>query len=97
MNRAPLDVFFRPRSVALIGATEKQDSVGRAIFANLQATSFGGPLFAVNPKHQSVLDAPCFRNLAALPGPVDLAVIVIPAPACWMWCASARRPACEAW
>lgn len=75
-----LDVFFRPRSVALIGATEKSDSVGRAIFANLQATPFGGPLFAVNPKRSSVLGARCYPDIAAIPQKVDLAVIVIPAP-----------------
>jgi acetyltransferase len=80
VNPTSLDVFFRPRSVALIGATEKPNSVGRSIFANLKADSFGGPLYAVNPKWASVLGAPCYPNIAALPGPVDLAVIVIPAP-----------------
>ena len=80
LGSSTLDVFFRPRSVALIGATEKPDSVGRAIFANLQATSFGGALYAVNPKHSSVLGARCYPDLAAIGEPVDLAVIVIPAP-----------------
>ena len=80
MSLPSLDVFFRPRSVALIGATEKQNSVGRAILANLQDSSFGGPLYAVNPKHAAVLGVPCYRNIAAIPGKVDLAVIVIPAP-----------------
>ena len=75
-----LDVFFRPRSVALIGATEKAGSVGRAILANLQQTSFGGPLYAVNPKYTSVLGVDCFPTIVDIPGAVDLAVIVIPAP-----------------
>lgn len=80
MAQTSLDVFFRPRSVALIGATEKAGSVGRAVFANLQASSFGGPLYAVNPKHSTVLGARCYPDIAAIAGPVDLAVIVIPAP-----------------
>ncbi|MEO8100496.1 MAG: acetate--CoA ligase family protein [Acidobacteriota bacterium] len=79
MKPAPLDVFFHPRSVAVLGATEKPASVGRAIVANLQATSFGGPLYVINPKHTTVLGLPCFASLAAIPGKVDLAVIVIPA------------------
>ena len=74
-----LDVFFRPRSVALIGATEKAGSVGRAILANLQQTPFGGPLYAVNPKYTSVLGVDCFPTIVDIPGAVDLAVIVIPA------------------
>lgn len=80
MDTPSLEVFFRPRSVALIGATEKPGSVGRAIFVNLQANSFGGPLYAVNPKHTSVLGARCYPNVSSPPGPLDLAVIVIPAP-----------------
>jgi acetyltransferase len=79
--RAPLDVFFSPRSVALIGATDKAASVGQAILANLLANSFGGPVYAVNPNRTTVMGLPCFPEVAAIPGEVDLAVIVIPAPA----------------
>lgn len=75
-----LDVFLRPQSVALVGATDKLNSVGRAILENLQATSFGGPLYAVNPKRDQVFGTPCFASVSAIRGPVDLAVIVIPAP-----------------
>lgn len=66
--------------MALIGATEKSGSVGQAIFANLKASSFGGPLYGVNPKRSSVLGLPCFPDIGAIPDAVDLAVIVIPAP-----------------
>ena len=74
-----LDVFFHPRSVALIGATEKAGSVGRAILENLRETPFGGPLYAVNPKYTSVLGVACFPTIVSIPDAVDLAVIVIPA------------------
>jgi acetyltransferase len=46
----PLDVFFRPKSVAVIGATEASGSVGRAILWNLMSNPFGGAVFPVNPK-----------------------------------------------
>jgi acyl-CoA synthetase (NDP forming) len=48
---SPLDVFFRPNSVALIGATERDGSVGRALLQNLQRAGFAGGLYPVNPRH----------------------------------------------
>jgi acetyltransferase len=78
-ERSPLAPFFKPRSVAVIGATDRAGSVGRAVLANLHETSFGGTLYAVNPHRDSVLDRPCHASIAAVPEPVDLAVIVTPA------------------
>jgi acetyltransferase len=79
MMRAPLEVFFHPRNVAVIGATEEPASVGRSLVSNLKQTSFGGRVFPVNPKHSTILDLPCFANLGAIPEKVDLAVIATPA------------------
>ncbi|HMT22342.1 MAG TPA: hypothetical protein PKE20_14055, partial [Promineifilum sp.] len=50
MEKNPLEVMFKPRSVAVIGATERQGSVARTILWNLISTSFGGTIFPVNPK-----------------------------------------------
>lgn len=72
---APL---FSPRSVALIGATARPGSVGRALLENLAA--FPGELYPVNPKHGRVLGRQAWPSLAAVGGPVDLAVIAVPAP-----------------
>ena len=47
--RHPLDPFFQPRSIAVIGATEKPGSVGRTILWNLVASPFGGTVYPVNP------------------------------------------------
>jgi acetyltransferase len=80
-RRQPLDVFFRPASVAVIGATETPGSVGRTVLTNLLAGSFGGTVFPVNPKRPTVLGNKAYPNIQAAPGPVDLAVIVTPAPA----------------
>jgi acetyltransferase len=74
-----LDVIFAPRSVAVVGATEKPGSVGRAVLANLSAGGFGGTIFPVNPYHQRVLGLKSYPKISDIPGKVDLAVIVTPA------------------
>ncbi len=76
----PLDVFFSPSSVALIGATENPGSVGRTILANLLATPFGGTVYPVNPKRKTVLGLRAFPSIQDIPDAVDLAVVVTPAP-----------------
>jgi acetyltransferase len=75
----PLNALFEPRSVAVIGATEKEGSVGRTILWNLVSNPFGGTVFPINTKRASVLGIKAYPNLAALPQQVDLAVIVTPA------------------
>ncbi len=75
----PLDPFFRPRSVAVIGATETPRSVGRTLLHNLIASPFGGTVYPVNPKRDSVLGIKAYRSIADVPGEVDLAVVVTPA------------------
>jgi predicted CoA-binding protein len=75
----PLDVFFEPESVALIGATENPGSVGRTVLWNLISTPFGGTVYPVNPKRASVLGIKAYPNIAAVPEQVDLAVITTPA------------------
>lgn len=76
----PLDVFFTPRRVAVIGATEAAGSVGRTIVRNLINHPFGGIVFPVNPRRPSVLGIQAYPTIADVPGVVDLAVIVTPAP-----------------
>ena len=76
----PLDVFFAPKSVAVVGATENQGSVGRTILWNLMTSPFGGTVFPVNPKRASVLGVKAYPSLTEIPEPVDLAVIVTPPP-----------------
>jgi acetyltransferase len=74
----PLEFFFSPKTVAVIGATEKPASVGRAVLENLSA--FDGAVYPVNPRHATVLGRSAFPTISAVPQPVDLAVIVTPAP-----------------
>src|SRR6266496_2600447 len=77
----PLDVFFAPKSVAVVGATETAGSVGRTVLWNLLSSPFGGTVFPVNPKRPSVLGIQAYPSIQAVPGPVDLAVVATPAPA----------------
>jgi acetyltransferase len=89
-HRPNLEAMFSPKSIALIGASEKPGSVGRALLENLQ--SFGGQVFAVNPNHQNILDRKAFSRIADVPGDVDLALIATPAatvPAIIAECATA--------
>jgi acetyltransferase len=75
----PLDVFFAPQRVAVIGATENPGSVGRTLFWNLISNPFGGAVFPVNPKRSHVLGVKAYPNIRAIPEQIDLAVIVTPA------------------
>jgi acetyltransferase len=67
-----------PRSVAVIGATERRGALGYDVFANLLAGGFKGRIDAVNPKYTSVQGQPCVPTLRALPQAPDLAVVVTP-------------------
>jgi len=76
--RSSLKTFFKPKSVALIGATEKAGSVGRTILSNLISSPFGGTVYPVNPRRPSVLGIQSHPNVASIPEQVDLAIIVTP-------------------
>src|SRR5690242_11790155 len=77
VRRAPLREIFNPHSIAVIGATETEHSVGRAILENLRA--FPGKVWGVNPKRSTVLGFPAYPSAGAIPEPVDLAIVATPA------------------
>src|SRR6476660_7967218 len=74
-----LDPIFLPRTVAVIGATEKPASVGRTVLRNLLEQPFGATIFPINPHRPNVLGIRCYPNIAAIGEPVDLAIVVTPA------------------
>ena len=78
-NRLPLDAIFAPRTVAVIGATEKQGSVGRAVLWNLISNPFGGIVYPINSNRPNVLGIKAYKDIKSVPDPVDLAVVVTPA------------------
>ena len=79
MVRHYLQPLLAPRSVALLGATERPGALGQIVYRNLAAAGLHGALYAVNPKHAAVFDRRCYARLADLPQPPDLAVIATPA------------------
>ncbi len=81
MSIRNLDRLFQPRSVAVIGASDKPQRIGAKVLANLLEGAFvqgGGKLWPVNPKHQSVQGLACHARVSALPAAPDLAILCTP-------------------
>jgi acetate---CoA ligase (ADP-forming) len=76
-----LKLFFEPRGVAVIGASRQRGTIGGEILHNLLSFGFKGPVYPVNPSATVIENVPAFPSIEAVPGPVDLAVIVVPAAA----------------
>ncbi|HOS43073.1 MAG TPA: CoA-binding protein, partial [Armatimonadota bacterium] len=74
-----LEHFFTPKSVAVIGASTEPGKVGYDILRNLIEAQFQGTIYPVNPKADAILGIQAYPSISAVPGDVDLAVIVIPA------------------
>jgi acetyltransferase len=79
MSTRNLDALLRPRSVAVIGASDRPGSVGAQVMRNLLAGGFAGPVWPVNRGHDTVAGREAFRSVERLPDPPDLAVICTPA------------------
>src|ERR1700676_2708449 len=75
----PLDPIFNPKSVALVGASERAGSVGRNVLWNLLSSPFGGTIFPVNNKRSNVLGVRSYPRVGELPEVPDLVVITTPA------------------
>jgi acetyltransferase len=80
-RREGLAPFFEPESVAVVGASRDPTKVGGSVIANLRAGGFEGRVWPVNPQADVVQGLPATASLLAIDGPVDLAVIAVPAPA----------------
>jgi acetate---CoA ligase (ADP-forming) len=70
--------LLTPRSVAILGVSERPGALGNQVLANLERHGFTGEIHLVNPKHDSLHGRPCFRSVADLPENVDAAVLAIP-------------------
>ncbi len=73
-----LDPIFRPRSIAVIGASTQPGALGQQILQNLVTYKFRGKLYPVNPKARELLGLRCFPTLSDIHDPVDMAVVVVP-------------------
>jgi len=73
-----LEYALRPRSIAVIGASDRAGSAGQKVTENVLGGGFGGPVYLINPHHGEVAGRKCLPSIAALPAAPDLAVIVTP-------------------
>lgn len=76
-----LGPLFHPRSVAVVGASRRPGTIGNALFRNLLGGGFSGPVYPVNPNADAVASVRAYPTVGAIPDPVDLAVLVVPAAA----------------
>src|ERR671924_1328728 len=76
--RRHLDLIFKPRALAVVGASSNPSYVS-SIWRNAARLGFPGPVHAVNPNYARIGDAPCYPSLVDVPGPVDLAIVGVPA------------------
>lgn len=73
-----LDSLFKPRAIAIVGASVKELSIGNVIIRNLQKYGYTGPVYPINPTAPEVCGLTAYKSLADVPGEVDLAHIIIP-------------------
>ena len=74
-----LKSVFEPESIAIVGASERENSVGNQVLLNVMQDGFKGKIYPVNPKHEKVRDLECYPSLSDIDHPIDLVVIAIPA------------------
>ncbi len=78
MSVENLDKIFQPKSIAVVGASERKGSIGAALMHNLIKRGFAGDIFPINPKHQKIGELAACPSIRDLDVPVDLAVISTP-------------------
>ena len=76
---ASIEKFFNPRSIAVIGASRRQDTIGRVLVRNVVTGDFNGRVHAVNPNADAVSGLPAYKTVSEIPGDVDLAIVAVPA------------------
>ncbi len=77
--RIQMRELFEPASVAVIGASAESNKVGNIILGNIIESGFQGPLYPINPRYEEVLGLKCYPRITDVPGPVEMAVVVVPA------------------
>lgn len=80
-DRAQIDRLLRPRSIAIVGASDKPGALGASVLGNLDRNGFAGAIHPINPNRETIAGRPCLASVEALPEGVDVAVLAIPKPA----------------
>ena len=79
MNRN-LETFFKPKSIAVVGASKNSIKIGHAALKNILISDYECKLYPINPKEKEILGMKCYKKLADVPGRIDLVLISVPAP-----------------
>lgn len=74
-----LEAFFKPKSVAVVGASREPRKFGHVILKNFAESEFKGKAYPVNPKAENVLGLKTYSSVREIPGPLDLAIVAVPA------------------
>ena len=74
-----LDKIFKPKSIAVIGASKDSRKIGHAALKNILISDYTCKIFPVNPKEKEILGVKCYKKVSQIPGNVDLALISVPA------------------
>src|ERR1700719_2390877 len=77
----PLDTFFAPESIALIGASRDQEKIPGRLLSMLRKNEYPGAIYPINPNYGDIDGLKCYKSVAGIGAPIDLAVIIIPARA----------------
>jgi acetyltransferase len=75
-----LDKIFKPESVAIIGTSEKEGSIGFSLVKDMGEAGYQGKIFPVNPRHKFIQGLPAHSSIRKLGEPVDLALLLFPSP-----------------
>ncbi len=76
---ASIERFFNPRSIAVVGASRRQDTIGQVLVRNLVSNDFTGRIYAVNPHAPAVSGLPAYKSVNDIPDDVDVAIVAVPA------------------
>ena len=79
MAASSIDALFNPASIAVVGASQREESIGQRVIRNLVRFGFQGSVYPVHPTNAEVAGLACHKSLADIPGPVDAVFIGLPA------------------
>ncbi len=75
-----LETFFKPKSIAVVGASKNSTKIGHAALKNILISDYECKVYPINPKETEILGIKCYKKLTAVPDAIDLVLIAVPAP-----------------
>ncbi|RLF57688.1 MAG: CoA-binding protein, partial [Thermoplasmata archaeon] len=74
-----LEVFFKPKSIAVVGASKESQKIGHAALKNILISDYQCDLYPINPHEKTILGVPCYKKLTDVKNDIDLVLISVPA------------------